>query len=188
MTFSNIFVVVCVREPYCKITDQVQSSRTVSEMFFFLTVLKTQFQLYPWHQSPSHSYRFCLESKVAQGPSCSFSVGIGKHCAKRSSHRCSCSWLRFRCRGAIRRLPQIFNSFCCDVRMRVLFDNWLQQIASKVQINNLLMNVFKWENILALFNLTANLYLCGGKNQSFFINSPVTVLSKQMLLFAYYIF
>jgi hypothetical protein len=41
---------------------------------------------------------------------------------------------------------------------------------------------------LALFNLTANLYLCGGKNPSFFINSPVTVLSKQMLLFAYYIF
>ncbi len=32
-TFS--IVVVCVREPHCKINDQVQSSRTVSEMFLF---------------------------------------------------------------------------------------------------------------------------------------------------------
>jgi hypothetical protein len=38
--FQTICIVVCVREPHCKINDQVQSSRTVSEMFFFLTVLE----------------------------------------------------------------------------------------------------------------------------------------------------
>ena len=52
--FQTIFVVVCVWEPYCKINDQVQSSRKVSEMFFFLTVVKTEYYLHPRKLPPAH--------------------------------------------------------------------------------------------------------------------------------------